>query len=217
MPRSPEYDLILEYLNFDWVTTDKMYADLYTKIMPGKAVRHYNDQYDRAAKNRSGAAPVKGRLSQNEQISSGARSILRDALWSAVQAGTVERKKVDDVTYIRRNVFDAAQIETILRSHIQDLLKSANQELAATSEPEPQPIRLYDLAYDIRSIKHLAVKSDNGTVIAMLDDVIDNQSLRLLFTPEAADFFADQLGIQALATRNGKKNNQKIIPLSTDK
>jgi len=212
MPRSPEYDLIMSELTFDWVNIEDLISKLSGKVLPGKAVREYQQAFDLHRAKAKGTGPAKGPLPQDQQIYSGARSILRGALRSAELANNVQIRKIANVTYVRRNVFTADEVEAIVADKVSNEIQIP-QVIADALIPH-----IFDtLMFDIRTVKTVEVRcnQDKTNVTITFKDVLDKQNLTVALTEQAADWLSDQLGIQALMARNGADNPRKAIPHSS--
>lgn len=217
MPRSPEYDLVISHLAHQWVSADDLINTLVYKVQPGKAVREYNARYEIATQKASGVAPAKGPLPVDQQQVSGAKTLLRKAIRSAVQAGNVVQSEVGDKTYLRRNFFTAEEVDAILAAGMQDVQvpKVADPEPVVAQPPPDRLIYLDQMMLDIRTVQRVKVTAERGLVSAIIPDVIDSESLHVVFAPNAADWLSDQLGFQALAARKGEENPRKAIRAGT--
>ena len=216
--RSAEYDLINDYLGYEWIPVEQLYADLTNKVLPGKAIRKYESLYSQQNAKASGLAPPKGPLSQQDQILSGARSILRDVLRSAIANGKVLEQKVSNVKFVRSNRFTSTDVDKILADKFNELLAlNIPLEPVQSSPIQYVQLALFDVLLDIRTVKQVIVQSQNGQVSVRIPNVADDQPLNLFLTSDAADFLSDQLGIQALVIRNGRQNRSKAIPVHLTK
>jgi hypothetical protein len=80
---------LLEQVTWDWQQLDPMITEAMKVVPPGKAIRRY--QSNKAGnKPPSGEGPPKAPLSEAEQIVSGQRSIVNDALGTLKSGGYVE-------------------------------------------------------------------------------------------------------------------------------
>lgn len=213
MPRSAEYDLIISAVTFEWTPVDDVIKSLIYKVQPGKAVREYEARFQLSIQNRSGAAAPKGPLPQEQQLVSGAKSLLRKGLRSAINSDNVAAKEVEGVQYVRKNFFTAEEVDSILATHV--------AQAAIPQLPNPEPIvrdhapdrlvYLDEMMFDIRTVQQIKVTAQRNNVNVVLDNVIDGEALHLSFTSVAADWLSDQLGFQALAARKGEENPRKAI------
>lgn len=217
MPRSPEYELVIKYLGFEWVSRDTIYNDLTRKISPGKAIRAYEDSFLRNTRNRTGSGILKGKLPEPDQIVSGAHHLIRRTLITAEKSKNIQKREVGDTTYYRLNEFTSEDVDAIVAQKVNEILETAS--VVVDTQPTPtsfQPVNLFEMLFDIRSVQQIAVKTEGKLVSVEIPNFLADQPLRLSFNPEAADWFSDQLGIQALIVRKGKENLRKALPVSTD-
>ena len=118
MPRSVEHELVLQFLGYEWVNLEELYTKLSGKIQPGVAVREYMKIFNLGKAKATGEGPAKGPLPEKDQIRSGARALLREAVRSATQSGSVQRKQVGDTVYVRRNNFSAEEVDNLLAQRV---------------------------------------------------------------------------------------------------
>jgi len=208
--RSEEYDKVVDSVDFDWVKYEDVVANIALKVLPGKAVRHYQELYEKsAAKNNSGLAPPKGMLPQSDQIRSGSRAIARQAVISTLNGEMLEMRQIDGVKFVRRNRFTASEVDAIVAKALADAVQTP-----PTSVLAPIPVRPpYALLFDHRTVKQgILVKNTEqaGQVVLVIKDILDDHDLVCHFTPVAADWVSDQLGLQAIQVR-GSENPQKIV------
>lgn len=216
--RSAEYDLVNDYLGYEWIPVEQLYTDLINKVLPGKAIRKYDTLYAQQNAKASGLAPPKGPLSRDDKILSGARSILRDVLRSAISNTKILEQKVGNVKFVRSNRFTSSDVDKILADKVNELLAvSIPPEPVQSSPIQYVQLALFDVLLDIRTVKQVIVQSQNGQVSMRIPNVADDQPLNVFLTSDAADFLSDQLGIQALSIRNGRPNRLKAIPVHPTK
>lgn len=217
MPRSPEYDLIMSSLGHDWVDLEELYSSLINKVQPGKAKRHYMMVFEAARAKASGKGPAKGPLPEFQQIHSGARILLRNAVYSATQAANIVEKKVGDVTYVRRNTFTADEVDSILAQKVTEDIQLPDLGDDPYEPTNPHLVYLDEMMFDIRTVQSIVVRATSpNQVTVVIGNVVDGQDLSLSLVSQAADWLSDQLGFQALAARKGKENSRKALPVSQD-
>lgn len=92
MPADDTTERLLATVGWDWMDVEDVMATLIPTIAPGKAKRTYQS---RSGQHRQG---IKPELTEDEQIASGARSIITDRLGSQFSSGRLERRELDDGT-----------------------------------------------------------------------------------------------------------------------
>lgn len=93
---------VWDSVGWDWVPVDPIVLDAMRMVPPGKALRRYQEQLARA-RARAKAAPAPHReLTEAEQIASGQRAFVRDAIGSLRTGGHIETEQREEGQYARR-------------------------------------------------------------------------------------------------------------------
>jgi hypothetical protein len=225
--RSDEYELVVRTLSHEWILVETLIERLLDKIPPGKAKRRYEEVLEAARRSRkhTGTGQPKPLVSEDRQIESGARSLIQRALHSARIAGTI-LVDVDEngARRARNNIFDAAYLDKVLADKA---TKSATPVVAPPVQARPVPStistlpppsssekRFYPMLFDHRTIKRelkVQANPDTNVIVITIADVDDEHDLQICVSPPAADWFGDQLGMQAMILR-GRQSRSKIFP-----
>lgn len=214
--RSTEYDLVLSYLSYDWVSLETLIDDLMMKVQPGRAVREYQAAYRVQVAKRTNSDSAKSHfreLSQDEQIRSGRRTLLRKAIHSGVEGNRIAQQSVGNVVYLRRNAFSAQDVDDILSAKVSDVILPQSTPLPPPV-PETRAMRWQPLRFDTHSIQHIVVKLDEAGLRVEMLIPCDDDYITCELTAVGADWLSDQLGFQAVAARHGKENSRKAIPIA---
>lgn len=92
---------LLEMVSWDWQPLAPLVEKAAAVIPPGKALRRYQRNRAQHEKSRSGEGPVKAPLSETEQIASGRKSLMTDAL-GTLRKQLVETEDRPDGRWVRR-------------------------------------------------------------------------------------------------------------------
>lgn len=101
-PRMAEHTAkLLSQMTWDWQPLEPMLDTAARVIPPGKALRRYQRNRTQHEKSRTGEGPTKAPLSESEQIASGAKSLMTDAL-GTLRNKFVEVERREDGRWARR-------------------------------------------------------------------------------------------------------------------
>ncbi len=207
--RSDEYDLLSKVLTHVWVPVEDLFYEIQERIAPGRALRKYTEVSGRAKKGNPTPQLKRRPLNEDQQITSGRRSLFRIAIHSGLGSGQFVKKTEDGKEFIRANVFDAEYMDKVLGAQPSPVVQTQPPTVNSTSSVE---LTAHDLMFDHRNVKRdIEVHGPDGgqQIVFVIKNVNDEEDLRLHFTPTAADWVADQLTMQSIRVR-GSVNSRKI-------
>lgn len=126
----------------DWIDVEAIMEQLIPMVAPGKAKRRYQSRL-KSARERNGQVHVESPLSEDEQILSGARSIVNERILSNVSRGRFELLNEDGHRRLRLRPVTADEGNGVCKECLRPFPNAATTRKTSTSKPRTKSKVIY--------------------------------------------------------------------------